>query len=171
MLGRPGELHLVHGMFVAEKPSTFSTVNLSIRLDESLPTRWLRAAIVRSRFLPVFPSNNFIWIRLRWFWNRCSCRSSRRARGLVRLENIQPLELLIEHSQWLKSFSLDHLSFEPVFNFILFDHFQIFVNIVKVSKSVCKWILQCFFGDIHLLSCSNVTYHKSALIPSSSGQI
>lgn len=121
-------------MFIAEKPSTLSTINLSIGLDKPFPTRWLRTAIVRPRFLPVFPSNDFIWIGLRRFRGGRGCRSTRRPRGLIRLKYIQPFEFLIEHSQWLKSFSLDHLSFEPVFDFVLFDYFQIFVIIVEVSE-------------------------------------
>ena len=57
----------------------------------------------------------------------------RRRRGTtVVVEDVQAFELLVEDSQRLKALRLDHLCLEPVFGFILFDLFQIFVRIVKV---------------------------------------
>jgi hypothetical protein len=38
---------------------------------------------------------------------------------LIRLEYVQALELLVQHSQRLKAFRLLHLRLEPILNFIL----------------------------------------------------
>lgn len=57
----------------------------------------------------------------------------RRSRGIVRLEDIQTLELLIQNSEGLKTFCFDHLCLEPVFNFILLDLFQVLVVVIQMS--------------------------------------
>ena len=79
------------------------------------------------------PSHNLIWI----WGSRLGCRGAirlyrRRRWTTVVVEYIQAFEFLVEDSQRLKALRLDHLCLEPVFGFILFDLFQMFVRIVKV---------------------------------------
>ena len=82
----------------------------------------------------MFPSNYLIWIGLYKLWGECSHRPSWRTGSIIRFEDIKALELLIEDRQWLEPLSLNHLALEPVFDFILFQLFKIFVVIVEVSR-------------------------------------
>lgn len=52
---------------------------------------------------------------------------------LVRLEYIQAFKLLVQYGEWLESPRLLHLHFEPIFDFIVSDVFEILVDVVEVS--------------------------------------
>jgi hypothetical protein len=59
---------------------------------------------------------------------------ARRARYLIRFEDIQILEFLIEDGQRLKALGFDHLGLEPILDFILLDLLQIFVVVVQMPN-------------------------------------
>ena len=52
---------------------------------------------------------------------------------IIGLEDVNALQLLIEHSQWLELLCLDHLFLEPIFDLVLFFFFNFFVYIVEMS--------------------------------------
>ena len=60
-------------------------------------------------------------------------RKRRRGRCIVGLEDVEALELLVENSEGLKFFGLDHLLLEPILDLILLDLFEVFVVVIEVS--------------------------------------
>ena len=79
-------------------------------------------------------SDDFIRIRRCSFLGRTAGSNGWRPRGIVWFENIQTFELLIQHGERLESLCLDHLTFEPVFDFILLDFFKILVVVIEMSN-------------------------------------
>lgn len=128
MLRRSRKLHLVHCVFVAEELAAFSAVDGSICGCEPLAAAWFKTNIVRSPWLPMLTCHNFIWIWLFDFDGAGSLLPSnsddrRGLRILVGLKDIKAFQLLVEYCQWLELLRFIHLSFEPVFDLILFDFF------------------------------------------------
>lgn len=60
-------------------------------------------------------------------------RSSASGNLIVRLEDIQSLEFLVQNSERLELLGLNHPLFEPIFNLILLLLLYLFVCIVQVS--------------------------------------
>ena len=91
--------------------------------------------------LPVFPCDFLVWVspKLGKFWYRCTIcgiRERRRGGRIVRFENFEPFELLVEYSERLELLRLGHLRLEPRLDFILFFLNQVLVNVVQMSARV-----------------------------------
>ena len=139
MLCRSGQLHLVHGVFLAEKLPAMPAVDVPVHAGQPFSAHGLGADIIGSRGLPMFLGNDFI--RIRW---RGPGRGRRRVKGVaslrpggrwrralvIRLEDIKAFELLIENGERLEPFSLDHLRLEPVFDFVLSFVLEILMGII-----------------------------------------
>lgn len=120
-------------MLIAEQLSALPAIDIAVRRAKPLPTSRIRATIVGPMSLPVVAFNDFIWI---WWGSllRCSLGNEiGRAWSIIRLENIQTLELLVQNRQRLEFFGFDHLGLEPILDFILLDFFEVFVIVVKMS--------------------------------------
>ena len=120
-------------MLIAEQLSTLSAVDVAIRRAKSLPTCRIRATIIGTVSLPMITFNDFIWI---WWRSLLGCSAgdeTRRTWRIVRLENIQALELLVKHRQGLEFLGFDHLGLEPILDFVLFHLLQILMIVVKMS--------------------------------------
>lgn len=135
-------------MFVTEELSTMPAIDSSIRGSKSPSAKWVRAHIAMP--LPVVLSDDFVWINNWGFrsrgrdWNRTGCSLAncvrvaspayrRTGAFVIGLEDIDALQLLIEHSQRLKLLRLDHLFLKPILDFILPFFLDLLVGIIEMS--------------------------------------
>lgn len=147
MLRRPRQLHLVHGMLLAEQLAALAAVDAAVGRVEALPARRLQADIVRSTGLPVLLRHDFIRIGrsgvlldgITIVTSRLPARACRGGGGeevLVGLEDVEPLELLVQDGQRLEALGLLHLRPEPGLDLILAVVLEVLVRVVKVSGRV-----------------------------------
>lgn len=140
MLRRSRQLHLIHGMLFAEQLSAFPAIDATIAPTQPLPAHRLGARIVGRSSLPMFLRDDLVRVS-HPYAGLCTdihtasllCRRTRRGGGVVRFENVQPLQFLVQDRQRLKPFRLGHLVLEPCLDLILLDFLEIGVVVVKVS--------------------------------------
>lgn len=120
-------------MLVAKQLPALPAIDIAIRRTKPLPTSRIRATIVGPMSLPVVAFDDFIWI---WGGSLLGCSAGDkvgRAWSIIRLENIQILEFLVQNRQRLESLGFDHLRLKPILDFVLLYFFEVFVIVVKMS--------------------------------------
>jgi len=133
-------------MLLAEQLAALAAVDAAVGRVEALPARRLQADIVRSTGLPVLLRHDFIRIGrsgvlLDGITIVTSRLPARACRGggeevLVGLEDVEPLELLVQDGQRLEALGLLHLRPEPGLDLILAVVLEVLVRVVKVSGRV-----------------------------------
>ena len=131
-------------MLFAKQLPTFPAVHVPIDPTKPFPTHWIRTGVIGVVSLPMLPRDELIRIydsRNGWFGSRGSAVGGDASTGrgsalLIRLENIQTLEFLIEYRQGLELFGFDDLTLEPIFDFILFNILQVPVGVVEMAIKV-----------------------------------
>lgn len=139
MVRVPRKLHLVHGVFLAEEPAAVPTVDASVERAQPPPAWRIRAYIVASRPLPVFPRDELFRVD-----DSRSIGSSGTASGrevgdgwynlaLVGFEHFETTEFLVDYGERLEALSFQHLLVEPRLDLVLRRLWKLLVHVVQVS--------------------------------------
>lgn len=155
VLGGAGELHLVHGVLIAEQLPAVAAVDVAVCGAQSFAAERVGAGVVARGALPVGLGNGVIGINDSRVGRRRSGSGSRGRRGMarryssgvdsrgrrarevdnaIRFKDIEAFELLVENGERLELLGLFDLLFKPVLDFVLFGFLEILVVVVQVSK-------------------------------------
>lgn len=123
-------------MFLAKETAAMATVHASHDRTQAPPAGWVRTIVIVCGSLPVFPCDQVVWVdrgglngelggRCGYGWGAW--------RGLVRFEDVQAAEFLVDEGQWLESLRLENLLVEPCLHLVLLLLGKFLVGIVDVS--------------------------------------
>lgn len=140
------QFHLVHGVLLAEKASTFPAINASVYRPEPLSTCRIRAHVISCRALPMMSRYEFL--RVDGSFNRelasgCCCGLRRRNKvGFIRFKNIEAAQLHVDHGQRLEALRFEDLFVEPCLDLVLFFGGEFLVGIIDVAVELEQSELQ-----------------------------
>lgn len=174
MLSQSRQPHLIHGMFVTEEFATFPTVDASICGTQTSAAHWVRTSPIRSMSLPVRAGDGLIRIyRSRgWDWDGGRCRSRSRlwsrsgrvgALFVIRIEDVELLQFLVEDRERLKLLRLHHLRFEPCLDFVLLHGLEMFVCVVEMAIQLQQCDLWLCSATRQVLSARRPTMSSSQM--------
>lgn len=153
MLGLAGQFHLVHGVFLTEEPAALSAVDSLLAASQGhLRARnrsfagGIRTGISIAQALPVRAGDFLLRVSADGGWLTCGMsgdgaaggvgdwgRRGRGRGGIIRLEDIEALELLVEDGEGLELLGLVHLLLEPGLDLVLLLDDEVLVGVVEMS--------------------------------------
>ena len=120
-------------MLIAEQFSTMPAVHATTHRVQPLATCWIAALVFWASALPVCFRNDLFGILQSRLGYRVDGPYDGGWLDFIWLKYFQPFELLIEDSQRLEPLRLSHLSFEPIFDFVLLDFLEVLVIVIQVA--------------------------------------
>lgn len=136
VLGRPRQLDLVHGVFLAKQPPALAAIHGAVEGAKRFLAHGVEADVIEGGPLPMGTSYGEIWVSVLGAGVSVfdggeggECRWG----GVVGLEDIEAFKFLVQHGDGLEGFGLQHAFAEPGADVVLFDFLDFSVEIVEMA--------------------------------------